>query len=350
MVDLFCGAGGMSSGFQKAGHEIILGIDINGPALETYAFNHPDSKVIESDIKDISKLPKADIIIGGPPCPEFSTAKPDRDPEKGMELVEEYLRLINLSKPKYWIMENVRGIRKHITHKRFPKIKILNCADFGVPQTRIRCFAGKYKTPVQTHAETPSNKLTGGKLQRWRTVRDAIGDLPSPVLSHKRSKKGDDVTGQPYYHLDQPAHTIATFPPRLVKPEGRALDYLRNHVGAKAYPYDRGESFHNWGFPAELDIPMRTITASICNDASPHWYIPMDDVIDNPSKTRLTSRHKRRLRRLTVREVARLQSFDDSFIFKGSVTSQYRQVGNAVPPLMAYSLAIAMNKQTKRID
>lgn len=409
VLDLFCGAGGMSSGFQSAGHEIILGIDMNGPALETFAFNHPGSKVIETDIKDINSLPKSDIVIGGPPCPEFSTAKPNRDPKKGMELVNEYLRIVDLVSPKYWIMENVRGIRKHIGYDRFKTITILNCANFGVPQTRIRCFAGTYNKPVQTHAETPSTTLTGKTLLPWRTVRDAIGDLPSPILSHKRSKKGDDVTGQPYYHIDQPAHTIATSPHRLVEPEGRALDYLinhgfskappnfsetiwkkhpaqewdkpastipaslhkdqsvgyievENHIGFKEYPYERSASFHNWGTPAELDKPMRTITTAVCGDSSPHWYIPIEDMLDKPSntintagylatekrernergKTRPTSMSKKRYRRLTVRECARLQSFPDEFVFKGSVTSQYRQVGNAVPPLVAYSLAIAL--------
>jgi len=316
VIDAFCGAGGLSCGFYMAGFNIVLGIDIDLTTLYTFKLNHPNSEVWLKDVRSVKELPEADILLGGPPCPEFSMAKAGnkRNPEKGMELVHEFLRLKDIVNPKYWIMENVPPIKDYISYKDFPRINIFCSADFGVPQTRYRCIAGKYPTPEQTHSETSTTTLLGKNLRKWKTVREAIGDLPSPILSVKRSKKGDDVTGQPYFHINEPSHTIATTPPRTVKLEGRAIDYYKNK------------------FLKALEKPSNTI--------EPTGYLTFGERIrDERGKPRTTSLCEKRIGKLTVKQCARLQSFPDWYIFTGRKNDQYRQIGNAVPPLMSFHFA-----------
>lgn len=328
VIDLYSGAGGGSCGFQKAGFEIILGIDNWNPAIETFRHNHPDAEALEMDVREIDSLPKADVVIGGPPCPEFSIAKQHRNPSKGMELVEEYLRLKEIVKPKYWIMENVRGIRNHIGYNRFQTIKIYNCADFGVPQTRIRCFAGKYILPNQTHAEIPSTTLTGKKLMKWKTVRDTISDLPPPTIKGVSSK--NKILNHEYFdNLGCSSLEHAQREIMVDKPSPSIHTKMRSsqHIEVEAL----------------LNAPSKTIDSS-------GYLMTGKRERDVRGKTKLTSRHKRRYRRLSVRECARLQSFPDDFVFKGSLSAQYTQVGNAIPPLMAYALATAIKRSVVKKD
>lgn len=302
-----------------AGFDIILGIDNWSPAIETFQHNHPAAEVWKRDVRDIDSLPKADIVIGGPPCPEFSIAKQHRNPSKGMKLVEEYLRLKDIVKPKYWIMENVRGIRPHIGYDRFKTINLYNCANFGVPQTRMRCFAGSYILPIQTHAKNPSNTLTNTTLQKWRTVRDAISDLPSPTI------KGE---GPPTISNHEFFDNLGC----------SSLEHAQREIlWDKPSPsiHTKMRSSQHIDLEAVLNAPSKTI------DSAGYLMTGKRDR-DVRGKTKLTSRHKRRYRRLSVRECARIQSFPDDYVFLGSLSAQYTQVGNAIPPLMTYAFAKAI--------
>jgi len=123
VIDLFCGCGGFSHGFNQAGHEIVLGIDFDKRVEKTYTQNHPDTEFIRSDIRDLdagSYLRKAcDIVIGSPPCPNFSIANNKADITRGMILVKEFLKWVDVLKPKWWIMENVPPIRYYLD-ERYP--------------------------------------------------------------------------------------------------------------------------------------------------------------------------------------------------------------------------------------
>ena len=183
VLDLFCGAGGFSTGFIQAGFNIKYAIDNDPKVQETYEYNHPNTKFILADILmlDPHDYKDIDVIIGSPPCQEFSYANNKGNPNKGMELVRVYLNWIKIIQPKWWIMENVPAVEKflkwRITDFNIPIIKVLNCADYGVPQKRRRMFAGNYKIPKPTHSKHGGITLFGDKICKWVTVQDAIGDL-----------------------------------------------------------------------------------------------------------------------------------------------------------------------------
>lgn len=194
VIDLFCGAGLFSEGFRRAGFEVVLGVDIEPKMLSTFRRNHPETEVWEQDVLTIepSELPDADVIIGSPPCQQFSYANKNRNPEKGMVFVNWMLDAVRVKKPKFWITENVPPMLKYLP-RWIPIRRVLNVADYGVPQTRRRCFAGSYPVPLPTHARVTSSTLTGAELRPWVSVREAIGDLPSPLLTHRRSLDIDRV-------------------------------------------------------------------------------------------------------------------------------------------------------------
>lgn len=183
ILDLFCGAGGFSTGFLQAGFDVKYAIDNNPRVQETFEYNHSQTKFILADIKELdpNDFKDVDIIIGSPPCQEFSYANNKGDPNKGMELVKIFLEWVKIIKPKFWIMENVPAVEKYlkwrITGFNIPIIKILNAADYGVPQRRKRMFAGKYVIPKQTHSKVGGIDLFGNKVHEWVTVQEAIGDL-----------------------------------------------------------------------------------------------------------------------------------------------------------------------------
>ena len=157
VLDLFCGAGGFSKGFEMAGYTKGVGIDNNKTVKETFEHNHPDYEFWLADLGmglnpyDIAE--EFDIVIGSPPCKKFSVASKTPNPEEGMELVTVFLQWIDAQKPEKWIMENVEQVVKHISLTDFPEVNILNSAYYGVPQNRKRLFAGDYYPPTRTHEE-----------------------------------------------------------------------------------------------------------------------------------------------------------------------------------------------------
>jgi site-specific DNA-cytosine methylase len=173
VIDLFCGIGGFSEGFKQAGFEIYLAIDNWELALKSHKVNHPDSNHWLVDIFYLDKIPECDVIIGSPPCTDFSIAKAmqgdRRDPEKGMILIDKMVDLIRKTKPKYWILENVWGLTDSL---KLSHIKI-DCYDFGSKSHRRRAFFGHFPIPqkIQPFNEPYPTITAQGGGGKWGNVK-----------------------------------------------------------------------------------------------------------------------------------------------------------------------------------
>lgn len=339
VIDLFCGAGGLSKGFLDAGYNILLGIDNDDWALKTFELNHCGAKALNADlsnkktfetIKKLNNHAKVDIIIAGPPCQGFSLTGPRNFNDSRNKLYLAVFEAVKCFQPKAFVIENVTGMAtlyggaiKNEILKRFKNlgynvnVKILCAADYGVPQIRKRLiFVGLRKE--FGYFDFPLPILDA---KNYVTCAEAIGDLPS--LEHDLGKEKVEYTGKPLTDYQ-----------RFMR---KNCKYLYNHVGTahkefvvniiaqvpeggnyKDLPKGVGENrnFHEAWTRYDGHKPSRTIDTGHRN----HFHYKWNRVP-------------------TVRENARLQSFPDDFVFLGTKTQQNRQVGNAVPPLLGYHLA-----------
>jgi len=342
IIDLFAGCGGLSNGFEKVGFEAILGLDNWEESLDTYKHNHKNSEILCGDISKISSkniLDKTNgirptIIVGGPPCQGFSLAgKRDKNDNRN-KLVYEFIRVVSELKPEFFVMENVLGfisMKNENGNKvideildKFKKIgyKVnyspLFAHHYGVPQMRRRVFVVGNRLGIDFKFPEPTHD---NKKNPFITVGDAISDLP--LL--------DDIFGEELgnYKINPESN--------YQKEMRKKSPYLYNHTKSKHSEQTTNViSFvpegGNW-----RDLPKKFQNIRSYSNT---WR-RLDS--KKPSVTIDTGHrhhfHYKANRVPTVRESARIQSFSDDFIFLGSRTSQFKQVGNAVPPQLASAVA-----------
>lgn len=339
VIDLFCGCGGLSYGFEQAGVNILLGIDNDKMALNTFEHNHNDAKSIcgditkinYHDIKTVIGNKRIDLIIGGPPCQGMSLSGPRKFDDPRNKLYLSYIRLVKEMKPKAFVIENVPGLVslfsgqiKDSIIERLSSLgyhinyKILCSADYGVPQKRKRVvFVGLKKSIFDFDL---INKLPEV------TCEMALSDLPPLIdvlgndISNYETEPTNDYQKLMRIYSNNVRNHIAAAHTERVK---KIISLVPDGGNYKNLPdeYKNSRNFHVAWTRFRSDRPAPTI-----DTGHRHHF------------------HYKYNRVPTVRECARLQSFPDNFIFEGNKTQQFRQVGNAVPPLMAQAIAEALLK------
>lgn len=362
VVDLFCGAGGFSEGFRKAGYEILFGFDKCAQAIDTFSYNLTNNcqfgdirEFSSRDLLDLAGLDPGDIdiVIGGPPCQGFSVAGMMKIDDERNFLYRNFIDFIGYAQPKLFVMENVPTILSHGNGaiyqdivKQFKKVgyiptkQKLNAVTYGVPQSRERLFIAGSKQgdhcfpPPQTH-DLPKSKKNGNSeilSTNFTTVADAISDL---LLGDTKGGVEMDYYRSPYsrYQVERRKDSY-----KLFNHEGS------NHtqrVIERFSMFKEGDKISD--LPKEYKTNKLVVKRLDRNLPSPTVMTLPDDMI-----------HYSENRILTVREMARLQSFDDKFRFIGKRTTgghlrkkecpQYTLVGNAVPPLLAKAIAAELLK------
>lgn len=392
-IDLFAGCGGLSEGFYKEGFKSLAHVEINKDACETlktrmryYGYDNVENEVLNVDItsENINEIidqavsnRSVDLIIGGPPCQAYSTLGRAKD-ENAMKddprnfLFESYINVLHHYNPKIFVFENVTGLLsakvkgKLIVNtilrdlgERYnliinPKEMVLNSVDYGVPQIRKRIiiigvrkdlpFKAQevYDNIIKTHGEAETKD---GKIKKYVTVGEAISDLPglgpgegsdvmdfvskgkneflakildkkSGVIRHHLARKHNDLDVQRYKAMSENKWTFT--------------ELLSFRADLR---HEKQRVFNNSYCVQFANKPARTIIAHLYKDGN--QFIHPD--------------HKQG-RSITPREAARLQSFPDDFIFEGSRTEIYKQIGNAVPVLFAQAIAKSCKTILKKYD
>lgn len=348
VIDLFAGVGGLSLGFEMEGFDILLANEFDQSIATAYKENHKSTNVVVGDITslDLSKVfgeyvNKIDVVIGGPPCQGFSQkGKRKTINDERNFLFKHYVEVVKFVKPKYFVMENVPNLLTAEKGFFLNEIKglfkgygysirygVLNAADYGVPQNRRRAIIiGKY---LATPPELPL------PCKQKVTIWDAISDLAylesgegefeqeyrnSPKSDYeKEMRKGSKIL---YNHMATKHSALALERLSLIPPNAGKEILPKEHITKSVYS-------GTWSRMKQNDVAV-TITTRF----------------DTPSSGKFT--HPFLNRAITVREAARLQSFPDTFKFIGSKMSQMKQVGNAVPPLLARKIARVIMNDIKR--
>lgn len=359
-VDLFAGAGGLTAGFHMAGFKPLAANDFEEAAADTFRKNFPDVPFFECSIEDLSgerllneagiEPGEIDVLLGGPPCQAFSIYNHQRgmDDERS-GLFREYLRIVEAVQPRAVVMENVTGMRSvgdgraiREIHKQLENFgynvehEILRAEDYGVPQERRRiffvaCKESEIMWPDPTHGD-PADLFSQG-LEPFVTVGGALSDLPElengggtvDLVDYDKPPESDY---QKLMRKDSPGvanHQAANLGDKNMKrishidPGGSWRDLPYDLLPAGMKKARRSDHTKRYG-RLELD----GLFSTILTKADMHW-----GAFIHPTQDRT----------LTMRECARAQSFPDRFIFCGNRGEQYRQIGNAVPPLLAKAVA-----------
>jgi DNA (cytosine-5)-methyltransferase 1 len=332
IIDLFCGCGGFSLGFERAGFNVLLGIDVWKDALVTFEHNHTNSKTLQADLSqynpyDAERLldgKTIDVIIGGPPCQGFSVAGKRIIDDIRNKLYTSFVNFVEYFKPKAFVLENVPnilsiggGIVKDSIINDFSNLgytvvyKVLTASDYGVPQNRRRAiFVGFSNGTVFDFPKPFKNAKV--------TAKEALSDLPEGSLS--------DGTAYPCpcqseYQILMRSHATHIYNHQATKHNQKTIDIISMVPDGGNYK----------DLPIELQSTRKVhIAWTRLNSAKPSF------TIDTGHRHHF---HYLYNRIPTARESARIQSFPDDFIFYCSRTSQLKQIGNAVPPLLGEAIA-----------
>lgn len=339
-LDLFCGAGGLSSGFATAGFDCALALDHNEAAIATHRLNF-DAPVERVDVTSFSDFPAVDVVVGGPPCQGFSTAGLRAHGDKRNTLVGWFAETIARLQPKAFVFENVEGFFTaedgfHVFELLDPLIEAgycmhvrkVNAANFGVPQHRKRVlvigglgWAPTFPQPTHSAFGAPGARLAARHLPLTPTLEQALAGLPEPAATPPGVPDDHYVTPLTGIDLERasrlaPGETMRDLPPELWHESYRRRAFRRVMDGT---PTDK-----RGGAPAGIrrlraDEPCKAITGAARSEFL------------HPSEQRY----------LTLRECARIQTFGDEFRFGGSSSERQQLIGNAVPPRLA--LVVASN-------
>lgn len=339
-VSLFSGCGGLDHGVERAGFRVVLAVDNEPLCAQSHTANFPDASFYLGSVSDfVRDLTSGalldsdggiDLLIGGPPCPPYSKSRFYRKEKPralrddvAWETLNGYLDTLRFLMPRAFILENVAGFAYKVHREALELLlseaeeagytctwRIVNAADFAVPQIRERFLLagvrdGRFEFPPPTHAKSPGIDLLNASLPRWRTAGEAIGDLDT---DENADDTGHFAGGQFHDLLRQipPGDNYLYFTEKRGHPEPRFKWRSRY-----------------WSFLLKLspDLPSWTIQARRSNNMGPfHW----------------------RNRILRIEEVKRLQTFPDDWHLAGTLEQQWRQVGNAVPPMLAEAVATAI--------
>jgi DNA (cytosine-5)-methyltransferase 1 len=338
LLDLFCGAGGLSLGFRRAGFRLVRAIDNWKPAIETYRANI-GSHVVEESITERTELPVCTVIAGGPPCQGFSSAGKRRGDDERNSLVTIFARLVARMKPRAFVFENVEGFLTgadgHFVLDLLAPVleagyrihlRKINAANFGVPQHRKRVVAigglgwnPSFPQPTHSAHGAPGAHLAARLLPPTPSLAESLADLPSPS-SHEPGTPPDHVS-KPLEGLDlvradflKPGQRMRDLPEELWHDSYRRRAFRRVMDGT---PTERRGGPPSGVRRLRADEPSKAITGGSLKDFL------------HPSENRP----------LTNRECARLQTFPDDFIFFGAKAERSQLIGNAVPPLLAQKIA-----------
>lgn len=360
VVDLFCGAGGLSEGLRQSGFRPVLGLDFDKHAISSYAANNPSSVALCSDVADLKAetvfdaagTRDIDLMAGGPSCQGYSTHGKRIEDDPRNFLFREFVRLVREVQPRFFVMENVKGLLAYrdghfrrliegsFARAGFRVISgVLCAADYGVPQLRHRLFfIGSrldvpLSLPLPTHGD-PATLLLG--VKPYVTVRDAISDLP--LMRGEFSKEVWEYATAPQSDFQHYARSMVDsdrltlhVANGLSEQARRIAAFVGQGEGLRSVPvehlpdrFKRMRTISNGQLRRDcttlyhrlsLDRPSYTITTYFRNVASGPFLHPLED------------------RSLSIREAARFMSFPDNYEFRGAGIP--RQVGNAVPPLLA---------------
>jgi DNA (cytosine-5)-methyltransferase 1 len=326
IVSLFSGCGGLDLGFTNAGFHLVYANDNDPVVWETFEKNH-HILIDERSLFDIKskEIPKADGIIGGPPCQSWSLAGEMRgsNDERG-QLFYEYIRVLKDKKPKFFLAENVPGIIS-ITHlPEFKKIlnmfssvgyeisfELLDARNYGIPQERKRVIIvglrkplkSRFVFPRHTYSKQGNKTLDGQKTKKWLTLKDAIGDLPEPVRAKDKNKANDNLT--------IPNH-----------------EYMNGSFSSIYMSRNRRRTWNEPSFTIQAGgrhAPLHPSSTEMEKVEKDLWRFKGGTPV---------------FRRVSVREAARIQTFPDNFIFYyKNIADGYKMIGNAVPVKLAQVIA-----------
>ena len=317
VVSLFAGCGGCDQGvigdfifnkrkYEKLPYELIYAMDIDQKALNTHSLNFSGTEIRCADIceVDASEIPDCDIIIGGFPCQSFSTVNPTKNPfDDRANLYQQMVRIVRDKQPLVFIAENVKGLLTLHRGEIFQKVykafedagyeltyKLINCADYGVPQKRERVILVGFRKDLNIKFDFPEET----HKDNWLPLSVAV-----PKLAIDEEK---------YYFSERAVQGMKNAKPNMKR-----------------------------GLWQKLDEPCLTITSHLAKVS-----------LNSRDPVLLVDSKKELYRRFTPREAARIQSFPDNFKFAGTEPDAYRQIGNAVPPVMFWNIAKKISEQLEK--